>query len=205
MSDRENLRGTAAGDLTGLAGQSAWVLGLLGAVALVTGVLALFWPGKTLVVVALLFGIELVVTGVLRFVEAFTVPGESGGMRALLALLGVLSVIVGIWAARHLGLTILVMGLVLGTYWIVHGMLEVFVGVTNREAGSRGLRITLGVLSVLAGIVVVVWPGISLAAITWALGIWLIVLGVGQLVAAFQLRRATHAATPAAPVRPRPA
>src|SRR5690242_1270178 len=82
-----------------------WALAF-GIISAVAGLLVLMWPGKTLIVVAVLVGVELIVAGIFRFVEAIAFGGdESGGARVLLAILGVLSLIVGLYAVRHVLLT----------------------------------------------------------------------------------------------------
>lgn len=67
-----------------------------GIVSVLAGVAVLVWPGRTLIVVAVLFGIQLVVTGIFRFVAAFASEDLTGGTRVLLAVLGVLSLIIGL-------------------------------------------------------------------------------------------------------------
>src|ERR1700757_1582819 len=85
-----------------------WVFGY-GVLTLAAGVAVLVWPGETLLVIAVLFGIQLIVSGIFRFVAALAVDELAGGTRVLLALLAVLSVIVGLWAVRHVDLTLLVL------------------------------------------------------------------------------------------------
>ena len=205
MSSQGNMMDTTQARLESFSRGSALLVGLFGALTAVVGILAMIWPGRTVVVLALLFGIQLVVGGIFRFFEGLAHSEESGGTRTLLVLLGILSVIVGVWAVRHLALTVLTLGLVLGIYWITHGMIEFFVAITDHGGEYRGTRASLGVLSVIAGIVVLSWPGLSLAALAWVMGLWLIVLGVGELALAFRLRRHAAAVGPTAPIQPRPA
>ena len=188
------------GDLLLRAGRS-WGLALtFGIVSAVVGLLALVWPGKTLVVLAVLVGVQLVVAGIFRFVEAvaFGGAGESGGTRVLLAVLGVLSLVVGLYALRHVLVTLVALALVLGIFWIVNGVVDVVVGITDRDLPRRGWRIALGALSVVAGLITLVYPDLSLLALTWVAGVWLLVLGVVQIVLSFRLRAAGAAAGPAA-------
>ncbi len=77
-----------------------WVLSF-GIITLLAGIVVLAWPGATLLVIAVLFGVQLIIAGIFRFVGAFATEDASGGTRVLLALLGVLSVIIGLWAVRH--------------------------------------------------------------------------------------------------------
>jgi uncharacterized membrane protein HdeD (DUF308 family) len=61
----------------------------LGLITLLAGVTVLAWPGPTLLVLTVFFGLRLVVAGVLRFVAAFAADELTGGTRALLAVLGI--------------------------------------------------------------------------------------------------------------------
>ncbi|HUZ56082.1 MAG TPA: DUF308 domain-containing protein [Streptosporangiaceae bacterium] len=72
-----------------------------GIITALIGIVALAWPGRTLLVVAVLFGIQLIAMGIFRFAAAFASDDASGGTRVLLALLGVLSLIIGLYAVRH--------------------------------------------------------------------------------------------------------
>ena len=72
-----------------------WVFAY-GVLTLIAGVAVLAWPGETLLVLAVLFGIQLIVSGIFRFVAALASSDLTGGTRVLLALLGVLSIIIGL-------------------------------------------------------------------------------------------------------------
>jgi uncharacterized membrane protein HdeD (DUF308 family) len=171
-----------------------WVL-TFGIVTLLAGLLTLAWPGRTIVVIAVLFGIQLVVAGIFRFVAALASDDESGATRVLLALLGVLSFIVGLYGLRHILLTIAALALLLGIFWIVNGAVEMFAALSHRGMGGRGWTIFMGLLSVVAGVVVLVYPGISLATLAVVLGFWLLVFGIMEIVLAFRLRSVGQAAT----------
>src|ERR1700745_4418271 len=106
--------------------------------SLLAGVAVLAWPGRTLIVVAVLFGIQLVVTGIFRFVGAFASEDLTGGTRVLLAVLGVLSLLIGLYAVRHVLVTLLALALLFGIYWIVNGAVELFMAMSDRGAAGRG-------------------------------------------------------------------
>jgi uncharacterized membrane protein HdeD (DUF308 family) len=192
------LRRDTADMLAGVGRHWGWVLAF-GIITLLAGLLTLAWPGRTIVVVAVLFGIQLVVAGVFRFVAALASDDESGATRVLLALLGVLSFIVGLYALRHLLLTIATLALLLGIFWIVNGAVEAFTALSHRGMQGRGWTMFMGLLSVVAGVVVLVYPGISLLTLAVVLGFWLLVYGIMEIVLAFRLRSigqtATHVAT----------
>jgi uncharacterized membrane protein HdeD (DUF308 family) len=170
-----------------------WVLAF-GIITLLTGLAALVWPGRTLIVVAVLFGIQLIVMGIFRFVAAFASDDRSGGTRVLLALLGVLSLIIGLYAVRHVLITLLALALLLGIFWVVSGTVELFTALSHRGMQGRGWTAFMGILSIVSGIIVLAYPGISLLVLAVVLSIWLLVFGAMQVTLAFRIRSlARHA------------
>src|SRR5437879_12759352 len=111
--------------LTRLGRKWGWVLAY-GIITLAAGVAVLVWPSETLLVIAVLFGIQLIVSGIFRFVAALAVDELAGGTRVLLAVLAVLSVIVGLWALRHGDLTLLLLAALPGIFWVVNRALHRF-------------------------------------------------------------------------------
>jgi uncharacterized membrane protein HdeD (DUF308 family) len=95
---------------------------LLGAVLVVGGLLAAFWPGVTLWTMALLTGFSLLLHGIARTALAVAGRGEIPGW-GWLALAGVLNIVVGILALVWPGATVLVLSLVLGLQVVVFGVL----------------------------------------------------------------------------------
>jgi uncharacterized membrane protein HdeD (DUF308 family) len=168
-----------------------WVLGY-GVLTVLLGIAALAWPGETLLVVAVLFGVQLIFLGVFRLVSAFAMDDLGGGARVLYALLGILSVIIGLWAIRHVLLTLLALVVFLGIFWVVNGTIEIFSSLSHRAMPERGWTAATGLLSILAGLIVLAVPGLSLVSLAVILGVWLLILGVMEIRAAFRLRRAAH-------------
>jgi uncharacterized membrane protein HdeD (DUF308 family) len=163
-----------------------------GVLTLLAGIAVLAWPGETLLVVAVLFGIQLIVSGIFRFVSAFASQDASGGTRVMLGLLGVLSVIIGLWAVRHVLLTLLALTVFLGIFWVVNGTIEIFTALAHREMPSRGWTAVMGVLSIAAGLIVLAFPGLSLVGLAAVLGVWLLVFGILEITAAVRLRAAAR-------------
>lgn len=167
-----------------------WIMAF-GIVTVLAGILALAWPGPTLLVLAVLFGVQLVFLGVFRFVSAFG-PDLAAGPRFLYALLGLLSLIIGLYALRHVLITILALGLLLGIFWVANGTVELFNALSHRETPHRLWMSVLGVLSILAGLVLLVYPGLSLVALEVIVGVWLLIYGFTEISVASQVRRAVH-------------
>jgi uncharacterized membrane protein HdeD (DUF308 family) len=175
--------------LTRLGRHWGWLLAY-GIITVLAGVAVLVWPGETLLVAAVLFGVQLIVSGIFRFVAALASEDLTGGSRVLLALLGVLSVIVGLWAVRHVLLTLLALTVFLGIFWVVNGAIEIFAALSHRETPERGWTVVMGLLSIVAGIIVLAFPGLTLLGLAVILGIWLLIFGVMEISLAFRVRRA---------------
>jgi uncharacterized membrane protein HdeD (DUF308 family) len=163
-----------------------WLLAF-GIITVLVGLAALVWPGRTLVVIAVLFGIQLIVMGIFRFASAFAAD-ETSGTRVLLALLGVLSLIIGLYAVRHLFITILALALLLGIFWIVSGTVELFTSISHRQMRGRGWTALTGVLGIVSGLILLAVPGISLLVLALVISIWLLVFGFMEITAAFRIR-----------------
>lgn len=178
------------------AANMSWIVVALGALAMVAlGVMLLVWPHASLTIVAILIGAALVASGLVRLYEGFTAKGgESGGMRAAYIVIGLLAVIAGLYCLRHHSLSIFLVAFVAGLYFVMHGVADVGAGL-SAKGGGRGLRVILGLFSIAAGLILVVWPGITLVLLLTIMGAWLLFYGVVLGALAFSLRRAAKAVT----------
>ena len=181
------------------------VLGVSGAVAVILGVVLLFWPAKTIAVFAIFLGIYFVVAGIMRLGVGIFARGIGGGIRTLNIILGVLMVIAGVIALKNVAeaATVLVILAVafIGIGWIVEGVMSL---VESGRARSSGWAIAYGILSILAGLVVLVMPASSTVFLILFAAVALIVLGIIGIVRAFTFGREVLAAT-STPSTPRPA
>jgi uncharacterized membrane protein HdeD (DUF308 family) len=160
--------------------------------ALIVGVLLLAWPTATLTVVAILLGVALVATGLLRLFEGFTARDRSGGMRVAYVIIGLIAFGFGLFCLRHRDVTIFLLAFLLGAFWIMHGITDLAVAASGRVPG-RGVRAITGVLALAAGTVVLFWPGISLVLLLTVLGAWLLCYGAMLVLLAFSLRHWSRA------------
>jgi uncharacterized membrane protein HdeD (DUF308 family) len=190
-------------DIAGRVGGAwGWVLGF-GIVTLLAGIVSVAWPDQTILVVAVLFAVQILVDGVFNLVRAIGGSGESGGFRVLLSILGIFSIIVGVLALQNIVQTVAVLVLLLGAYWVVHGIIEAVVAIADRNMPHRGLQITAGVIGAIAGIVVLSYPISSIRTLAIILGIWLAMYGIMLIVLALRLRKFEESA--AGPVQAAPA
>jgi uncharacterized membrane protein HdeD (DUF308 family) len=182
-------RAGRGGGLASLSSRS-WLVVLGAAVGCVAvGILLLAWPSATLTIVAILLGVSLLVSGLLRLFDGFTASEETGGMRAAYIVIGLLAILVGLYCLRHRDVTVFLLALLVGAYWIMHGVADLAVAATSGPVPGRGLRVAGGLFSLAAGIVVLFWPGISLVLLLTILGAWLLFYGVVLAALAFSLRR----------------
>ncbi len=173
-----------------------WLRFAFGILTTALGVIVIFWPGHPLFVVATLFAVQLIASAVFRFVGAFSVPPDHEWLRIAYVVVGVISLIGGVLLLRYpgsLASEALGLGLVLGIYWISSGAIDLFVSLAESHAPRRGVIALVGVLSVVAGVIVLATPVPPIAFIAWVLGSFLIVLGVITVVQAILLRRARAA------------
>lgn len=164
-------------------------LGISAVVALVLGILVLVWPEKTAGLIAILFGLYFLIVGVVRLAKGIFSRGISGGSRVLSILLGLLLVIAGIFALRNLGTTVALLGIIIGIGWIIEGVAAL---VESAADSSRWPGIVFGIISIIAGIVVLFLPQESVAILVWVGGIFLVVAGLVQLVQAFTFGRSAQ-------------
>lgn len=179
--------GPLGGIPTALA-NAAWQLGAVaGVAAVVMGVLVLVWPGETLVIVGALFGIYLLISGLFQLTGAFGhhVPGH---LRALGLLSGALSILLGLICFRGPMESLLLLGIWIGFGWLLRGITQIVTALSSDGMPGRGWVVFFGVIGVIAGIVLITSPFTSLATLALLAGIWLIVLGVMEVVHAVQLR-----------------
>ncbi len=165
-----------------------WLL-FFGILMVVAGVLAVAWPGPTVLVLAILFGIQLIVSGIFSFINAFAAD-ESGGTRVWNVIIGLLGILVGLYAVRHIIVSVVALALLIGIYWVAYGIAQIYMAIAHRELPHRGWMGFIGGLSVVAGIIVIAWPGPSLVTLAIVLGVWLIIYGVMEIVLAVRVRSA---------------
>jgi uncharacterized membrane protein HdeD (DUF308 family) len=170
-----------------------WQLILFVATAtFVVGLILLVWPKATINVVAVLIGIALLLTGLFRLIEGFTAHDASGGTRAAYVIIGLLAAVAGLYCLRHLSVTVILLGFIVGVFWVLHGIVDLIVALTGPGPG-RLMQALVGVVSLAAGLVVMFWPSISLTILLAVIGIWLMFYGLMLAVMAFQFRRLTRA------------
>lgn len=159
-----------------------------GLVTLGLGIALAVWPDASVTVFTVLLAIQLIIAGIFRISAALSVSRNDGGVRALVGLSGGLALIVGLLILRDPLQSVLVLGMILGVFWVIAGVIDIIGAFISPPASGRGWEIFSGVVSVLAGGFLLVYTDLSLKLLVVFVGIWLIIAGIIAVVAAFKLR-----------------
>jgi uncharacterized membrane protein HdeD (DUF308 family) len=181
--------------MNSLVGQRLWKWKLVtGLLTIALGAIVLAWPGPTILVASTLFGVYLLLSGSAELYMAFALP-RSAATRVMLFISGALSLVLAILSFRHFGdaYAVLLLSLWIGIGFIFQGISGVAAGIGEKDLPGRGWYVFAGIVSVIAGLVVLAWPFDSIAVLTLAVGIWLVIIGITQIVQALQTRK--HAKT----------
>lgn len=158
-----------------------------GIAAILFGILTFVWPGLSLSVLVLLFGIFATISGVTAVAAALRNTKEQGW--GFLLFEGILGILAGVIALVWPGITALAFLYLLAAWAIVTGVLELVSPLTFPMSGGRALLMVLsGVISVVFGILIAARPASGLLTVAWLIGIYAIVLGVMYIVVSFQAR-----------------
>jgi uncharacterized membrane protein HdeD (DUF308 family) len=169
--------------------QRWWILLLRGVSATVFGVLAIVWPGITLLTLVIIYGAVALIDGIAGI--ALGVRGGVGGRTWWeMILLGLLGVIAGVVTFVWPGLTAVVLLFIIALWAIVRGILEIIGAITLRKIiQGEWLLILSGVLSVGFGVLLLLQPAAGALAVMWLIGIYMIAFGVTTIALSLRLRR----------------
>ena len=161
----------------------------LGVLTLIVGAAVLVWPGQSIVTAGILFVVYLLVSGIAQVIAAFTVY-SSAASRVLLFISGALSVVLGVFAFRDFndGAAVWLLALWIGVGFIFQGVTETVLAISFKELPERGWYIFVGVLTVIAGVVILAWPISSIVVLSIIAGVWLVVIGTIEIVWAVNAR-----------------
>jgi uncharacterized membrane protein HdeD (DUF308 family) len=161
---------------------------LLGVLAIVVGIIALAWPGVTVLALVILFAVDAFIGAGLQLARAFSsrTAGPVFGY-LLLALAGLAA---GVIALVWPGPTALVLVLVVGIWAFIGGCLEIFAAFGSGEtAGTRALFILGGLVSIAFGVVIFARLDVGAATLALLFGLFSLVYGVSQITTGVELRQ----------------
>jgi uncharacterized membrane protein HdeD (DUF308 family) len=106
----------------------------------------------------------------------------------VLALRGLFAVLFGICAIVWPGLTVGILVTLFGAYALVNGIFKLIAGVRGGAGVHRLSLILQGAFSIVLGILVWAWPGLTTLALLYWIAVWAIIIGIMEITSAVQLR-----------------
>ena len=162
---------------------------LLGVLAVIAGIVAIAWPGVTVLALVILFAVYAFIDAVLQAMRAFS--SRAAGPVFGHLLLGLVDLAAGVIALVWPGPTALVLVLVIGIWAVVGGFVELFAAFGSGEtAGTRALFILGGLVSIAFGVVLFARPGVGAVTLALLFGLFSVVYGISQIVIGAQLHQA---------------
>src|SRR5689334_4364474 len=161
--------------------RAAWQVVLAtGIASLILGVLVLVWPGASLLAAGVLFGVYLVISGIFQLVSAFGTH-KTTSLRVLAFFSGAVSLLLGLFCFRGPMQSILLLALWIGIGWLIRGITQTLAALHDPRMPARGWQVFLGIITFIAGIVLIDSPFRSVAVLTLVGGIWLVVVGITEI------------------------
>src|ERR1700753_1074157 len=166
---------------------------LSGILSLTLGILVYVLPEHSIVIAAALFGVYLLVTGAAQVFFAFGLHVSAGG-RGLLFISGAASLVLAVLCFRHFGegYAILLLAMWIGVGFIFRGVATSISAISDPHLPGRVWQIFLGLISLLAGIVMIGSPLETIEILTLIVAIWLIVIGVFEIISSVGIRNASR-------------
>ncbi|MGO9783906.1 MAG: HdeD family acid-resistance protein [Streptosporangiaceae bacterium] len=162
-----------------------------GILAVIVGIIALAWPGVTVLALVILFAVYAFIAAGLQAMRAFS--SDTAGPVFGHLLLGLVDIAAGIIALAWPGPTALVLVLIVAIWAFIGGFLEIFAAFESGEtAGTRALFIIGGLVSIAFGAVLFAHPGLGAITLALLFGLFSLIYGVSQIVTGFELRRTGH-------------
>ncbi len=161
---------------------------LLGILAVIVGVIAIAWPGVTILALVILFAIYAFIAAGLQAARAFS-SGTAGPVFGHL-LLGLIDLAAGVIALVWPAPTAFVLVILVAAWALVGGIAEIVAGFGMGEsAGTHAMLIIAGLVSAAFGIVLFARPGVGAVTLALLFGLYSMIYGFSQITAGVQVRQ----------------
>jgi uncharacterized membrane protein HdeD (DUF308 family) len=166
-----------------------WVLALRGVFAIIFGVLAILWPGITLLALIMLFGAYALVDGIFAVIAGIASYGRNERWWAVL-LEGIAGIILGVLTFLWPGITALVLVYFIAAWALITGVFEIAAAIwLRKEIEGEWMMVLSGIVSIIFGLFLLVAPGAGALGLTVVIGVYAIVFGILRLMLASRLRK----------------
>lgn len=167
-----------------------WWMGVLqGIFAVIFGIIAVFWPGLTLVTLVYLFSAFVIAVGLTEIVLGLMSMRRRDTWWMTL-LIGLIGLGVGIYLARHPDASLRTFLLIVGISFIARGVMDAVRVFIDRylSAGNKALSFISGLAGIVVGIILLLQPISGGLAFVWVLGLYAIVFGTLAIAVSLELR-----------------
>jgi uncharacterized membrane protein HdeD (DUF308 family) len=159
-----------------------------GIACVVAGLLTLVWPGVTVLALVIVLGVFLLFAGVSEIGWALA-ERHTEGWKIILAR-GIIDLITGLIVLVWPDITVLALALILAAWLFVYAAVTLWYAYRHRDQRPRtGHFVIKGAIALVAGLITVVWPGITVLAVAIVIGIALIMYGAILIALGLNLRR----------------
>jgi uncharacterized membrane protein HdeD (DUF308 family) len=172
--------------------QNWWLFTLRGIFAIVFGLLALIFPGPTMLSLVILFSAYMLVDGIFGIISAVRAIRRKEDRWGLLIFEGLIDIAVGILAFLWPGITVVAFVLLVGAWAIVTGAVMTAAGFRLNVSHGRWWLVLSGLLSLGFGTLLVIIPLIGAVVLTWWIGAYALAFGVALVIFSFKLRSRQH-------------
>ena len=171
-----------------LKGQTSISLILIGVLAVVVGIVAIAWPGATILALVILFAVYAFTDAGLQTMRAFS--SRTAGPVLGHLLLALVDLAAGVFALAWPAPTAFVLVIVVAAWALAGGVAEFFAGFqTGASAGTRALFILSGLVSVAFGVLLFARPGAGVLTLALLFGLYALIYGFSQITAGIQVRQ----------------
>ncbi len=161
---------------------------LLGILAVIVGIIAVAWPGVTILALVILFAVYAFMGAGLQAARAFS--SRAAGPVFGHLLLGLIDLAAGVIALAWPAPTAYVLVIVVAAWALVGGIAEIVAGFGSGEtAGTRAMFIIAGLVSVAFGVVLFARPGVGAVTLALLFGLYSMIYGFSQITAGVQARQ----------------
>lgn len=166
-----------------------WAVALRGLVAIIFGIIAIVSPGLTLFWLIIVFGAYAIIDGIIEIYSSIVDRTHNGSRWWVGVLEGIISLAAGIIAWVWPGLTALALLYLIAAWAVVTGIMEIGLAIEYRRViRNEWLMVLSGILSIIFGLILFVYPRTGALSMIWVIGIYAIIFGIALIVLGFRLR-----------------
>lgn len=171
-----------------------WWLALIGGIlSIIVGIVALVYPGPTLLAIGIIFGAYLVLWGVMQLFGGAGDHAAPTAVKVIRIIVGILGVLVGVVLLVRPDQSVLTIAFVLAFWFLFIGILQLSQGFAHSE--GRVWNILWGIIGVIAGAIILAQPEIGLVTLVFIVGFGFILQGLMEIPMALAARKAYKGAS----------